>query len=262
MGKYESCTPSASVPSASSASESPAPRSINPALTALASSKEHQQEQIGKAGRKRWMGIRPRVRGVAMNACDHPHGGGRGKSKGNKHPRSVFGWLTKGKRTRRPRDKDGNKMYVRVVSGFVMVLICCAQGGYGTIKRTSEQELVGVTLLSYVDSLVHLASYAYIDLSYKTLRSCEIDTLQELLIPKLPASTSRTLHKRPERAYGRFIRMSLRRVNLTRKAFMSACPLAMPGATHLVRRHFPILDRRMWLVVAQLEVHASHYATD
>jgi hypothetical protein len=47
-----------------------------------------------------------------MNACDHPHGGGRGKSKGNKHPRSVFGWLTKGKRTRRPRDKDGNKMCV------------------------------------------------------------------------------------------------------------------------------------------------------
>lgn len=45
-----------------------------------------------------------------MNACDHPHGGGRGKSKGNKHPRSVYGWLTKGKRTRRPKDKDGNKM--------------------------------------------------------------------------------------------------------------------------------------------------------
>jgi len=47
-----------------------------------------------------------------MNACDHPHGGGRGKSKGNKHPRSVYGWLTRGKRTRRPKDKDGNKMYV------------------------------------------------------------------------------------------------------------------------------------------------------
>ena len=47
-----------------------------------------------------------------MNACDHPHGGGRGKSKGNKHPRSVYGWLTRGKRTRRPKDKDGNKMCV------------------------------------------------------------------------------------------------------------------------------------------------------
>jgi ribosomal protein L2 len=47
---------------------------------------------------------------VAMNACDHPHGGGRGKSKGNKDPRSVWGWLTKGKRTRRSKDRDGNKM--------------------------------------------------------------------------------------------------------------------------------------------------------
>ncbi|KAG9009694.1 hypothetical protein FRB94_011549 [Tulasnella sp. JGI-2019a] len=68
--------------------------------------------QLGKAGRSRWLGRRPRVRGMAMNACDHPHGGGRGKSKGNKHPRSVWGWLTKGKRTRRPTDKDGNKMVV------------------------------------------------------------------------------------------------------------------------------------------------------
>ncbi|KAG8851252.1 hypothetical protein FRB96_009455 [Tulasnella sp. 330] len=67
---------------------------------------------LGKAGRSRWLGRRPRVRGMAMNACDHPHGGGRGKSKGNKHPRSVWGWLTKGKRTRRPTDKDGNKMVV------------------------------------------------------------------------------------------------------------------------------------------------------
>jgi len=75
------------------------------------SNKEHQQEQIGKAGRARWLGIKPRVRGVAMNTCDHPHGGGRGKSKGNKDPRSVWGWLTK-KRTRRPKDRDGNKMVV------------------------------------------------------------------------------------------------------------------------------------------------------
>jgi ribosomal protein L2 len=72
-------------------------------------SKEHHSQQIGKAGRSRWLGQRPRVRGLAMNACDHPHGGGRGKSKGNKDPRSVWGWLTKGKRTRRPKDKDGNK---------------------------------------------------------------------------------------------------------------------------------------------------------
>jgi ribosomal protein L2 len=55
------------------------------------------------------MGKKPIVRGLAMNACDHPHGGGRGKSKGGKDPRSVYGWLTK-KRTRRSKDKDGNKM--------------------------------------------------------------------------------------------------------------------------------------------------------
>ncbi|KAB5590102.1 Ribosomal protein L2 [Ceratobasidium theobromae] len=68
---------------------------------------------LGKAGRSRWLGRRPHVRGVAMNACDHPHGGGRGKSKGGKHPRSVWGWLTKGRRTRRSADRDGNKFVVK-----------------------------------------------------------------------------------------------------------------------------------------------------
>jgi ribosomal protein L2 len=74
-------------------------------------SKEHAQKKIGKAGRNRWLGHRPKVRGVAMNTCDHPHGGGRGKSKGNKHPRSQTGVL-QGKRTRRPKDKNGNKAVV------------------------------------------------------------------------------------------------------------------------------------------------------
>ncbi|CAG8787769.1 2198_t:CDS:1, partial [Acaulospora morrowiae] len=50
------------------------------------SNPDHQHRMLGKAGRSRWLGIRPTVRGVAMNACDHPHGGGRGKSKGNRHP--------------------------------------------------------------------------------------------------------------------------------------------------------------------------------
>ncbi|KAL7425049.1 mitochondrial 54S ribosomal protein rml2 [Cryptotrichosporon argae] len=81
------------------------------AAVGVVSNKEHQQRQIGKAGRSRWLGKRPKVRGVAMNACDHPHGGGRGKSKGNKHPRSAQGVL-KGVRTRRPKDKDGNKQVV------------------------------------------------------------------------------------------------------------------------------------------------------
>ena len=55
----------------------------------------------GKAGAKRWRGIRPTVRGVVMNPVDHPHGGGEGKSgQGNPHPVSPWGWKTKGKKTR------------------------------------------------------------------------------------------------------------------------------------------------------------------
>ncbi|KAI0789513.1 ribosomal protein L2 [Abortiporus biennis] len=75
-----------------------------------------KNRNLGKAGRSRWLGRRPHVRGMAMNRCDHPHGGGRGKSKGNKDPRSVWGWLTKGKRTRKPGPKgpkNSNKMVVR-----------------------------------------------------------------------------------------------------------------------------------------------------
>ncbi|KAI6131324.1 translation protein SH3-like domain-containing protein [Pisolithus croceorrhizus] len=59
---------------------------------------------VGKA-EIRWLGWRPRVRGVAMNACDHPHGGGHGKSKSSEHPVSVLGWPTEGKRTRKPGPK-------------------------------------------------------------------------------------------------------------------------------------------------------------
>ncbi|THH26507.1 hypothetical protein EUX98_g7682 [Antrodiella citrinella] len=75
-----------------------------------------KNRNLGKAGRSRWLGRRPHVRGMAMNRCDHPHGGGRGKSKGNKQPRSVWGWLTKGKRTRKPGPKgpkNSNKMVIR-----------------------------------------------------------------------------------------------------------------------------------------------------
>ncbi|SPO30995.1 probable RML2 - mitochondrial ribosomal protein, large subunit [Ustilago trichophora] len=77
------------------------------------SNKDHQHRRLGKAGRSRWLGRRPKVRGVAMNACDHPHGGGRGKSKSNMHPRSIYGHLTKGARTRKPGTRGGNQMVVR-----------------------------------------------------------------------------------------------------------------------------------------------------
>ncbi|KZV98996.1 mitochondrial ribosomal protein subunit L2 [Exidia glandulosa HHB12029] len=76
----------------------------------------HNQENLGKAGRNRWLGRRPHVRGMAQNAVDHPHGGGRGKSKGGKHPQSPWGWLTKGKRTRKPGPlgpRGNNKMVVQ-----------------------------------------------------------------------------------------------------------------------------------------------------
>ena len=66
---------------------------------------EHENVSIGKAGRTRWMGRRPKVRGVAMNPVDHPHGGGEGKAgQGNPHPVSPWGQLAKGFKTRRRKD--------------------------------------------------------------------------------------------------------------------------------------------------------------
>ncbi|PJI37737.1 50S ribosomal protein L2 [Ferrovibrio sp.] len=64
------------------------------------SNSDNQNTKLGKAGRKRWMGIRPTVRGVAMNPIDHPHGGGEGRTSGGRHPVTPWGKNTKGKRTR------------------------------------------------------------------------------------------------------------------------------------------------------------------
>ncbi len=61
---------------------------------------EHNLEKLGKAGAKRWRGVRPTVRGVAMNPVDHPHGGGEGRTSGGRHPVTPWGQPTKGKRTR------------------------------------------------------------------------------------------------------------------------------------------------------------------
>ena len=72
---------------------------------------EHSLESIGKAGRVRWRGVRPTVRGVAMNPIDHPHGGGEGKTAAGRHPVSPWGTLTKGYRTR--KNKRTNSMIVR-----------------------------------------------------------------------------------------------------------------------------------------------------
>jgi large subunit ribosomal protein L2 len=73
---------------------------------------DHENQSIGKAGRNRWLGKRPGVRGSAMNPVDHPHGGGEGKSKGGRHPVTPWGVPTLGKRTRR-KHKESDKLIVR-----------------------------------------------------------------------------------------------------------------------------------------------------
>jgi len=74
---------------------------------------EHNAVKIGKAGRKRWMGTRPTVRGTAMNPVDHPHGGGEGRSgAGLKHPKTPWGKPALGKRTRK-KNKSSNKFIIK-----------------------------------------------------------------------------------------------------------------------------------------------------
>jgi large subunit ribosomal protein L2 len=68
--------------------------------------------KIGKAGRKRWLGKRPSVRGVAMNPVDHPHGGGEGRTSGGRHPVTPWGKPTKGKRTRKAGSRS-NRLIIR-----------------------------------------------------------------------------------------------------------------------------------------------------
>lgn len=72
---------------------------------------EHSLRSLGKAGAKRWKGVRPSVRGVAMNPVDHPHGGGEGRTSGGRHPVTPWGVPTKGYKTR--KNKRTNKLIVR-----------------------------------------------------------------------------------------------------------------------------------------------------
>jgi large subunit ribosomal protein L2 len=67
---------------------------------------DHENVRIGKAGKSRWLGIRPTVRGTAMNPVDHPLGGGEGRTKGGRHPCSPWGQLAKGKKTRKNKRTD------------------------------------------------------------------------------------------------------------------------------------------------------------
>ena len=76
-----------------------------------ASNAEHSLRKLGKAGAARWRGVRPTVRGVAMNPVDHPHGGGEGRTSGGRHPVSPWGTPTKGYKTR--KNKRTDKLIVR-----------------------------------------------------------------------------------------------------------------------------------------------------
>ncbi len=71
-----------------------------------------ERVSIGKAGRSRWLGRRPKVRGVAMNPVDHPHGGGEGKTSGGRHPVTPWGKPTKGYKTRK-KNRSSDKMIVK-----------------------------------------------------------------------------------------------------------------------------------------------------
>ena len=81
------------------------------ATIGIVGNKSHENIVIGKAGRSRWLGKRPKVRGVAMNPVDHPHGGGEGKTSGGRHPVSPSGVPAKGFKTRK-KNKHSNKYIV------------------------------------------------------------------------------------------------------------------------------------------------------
>ncbi|MGE0666384.1 MAG: 50S ribosomal protein L2 [Sphingomonadales bacterium] len=76
------------------------------ATVGAVSNPDNQNTNLGKAGRNRWMGKRPSVRGVAMNPVDHPHGGGEGRTSGGRHPVTPWGKPTKGKKTRSNKSTD------------------------------------------------------------------------------------------------------------------------------------------------------------
>ena len=76
------------------------------ATIGVISNPDHQNCNLGKAGRNRWLGKRPHVRGVVMNPVDHPHGGGEGKTSGGRSPVSPWGQSAKGLKTRRPKRSD------------------------------------------------------------------------------------------------------------------------------------------------------------
>lgn len=113
------------------------------ATIGVASNPTWQFRQLGKAGRSRWLNIRPTVRGVAMNAVDHPHGGGRGKSKGNVHPVSIWGTpvsttLFSGGSADHPRPKvDSRHVRRGTLISFLYKIVLEIKAREGQIGRRS-----------------------------------------------------------------------------------------------------------------------------
>ena len=81
------------------------------ATVGVLSNSDNKNIKLGKAGRKRYLGFRPKVRGVVMNPVDHPHGGGEGRTSGGRHPVTPWGVSTKGKKTR--SNKKTNTFIIR-----------------------------------------------------------------------------------------------------------------------------------------------------
>lgn len=86
------------------------------ATIGVVGNQDHNLVSIGKAGRNRWLGKRPKVRGVVMNPIDHPHGGGEGRTSGGRHPVTPWGKPTKGYKTRK-KSKTSNKFIVQARKG-------------------------------------------------------------------------------------------------------------------------------------------------
>ena len=74
---------------------------------------DHQNITSGKAGKSRWLGHRPKVRGVVMNPVDHPHGGGEGRTSGGRHPVTPWGVPTKGYKTRKKKNQSNRYIVKR-----------------------------------------------------------------------------------------------------------------------------------------------------
>ncbi|CAN0435623.1 unnamed protein product, partial [Discosporangium mesarthrocarpum] len=90
------------------------------ATVGAVSNSDNKNQNMSKAGRSRWLGKRPKVRGVAMNPVDHPHGGGEGRTSGGRHPVSPWGKPTKGARTRRKKKSDDLIMRRPFVDGYLL----------------------------------------------------------------------------------------------------------------------------------------------